>query len=130
MIECQVAELLSETELAINRGSVDGVKVGMEFRVVGSILVVDPERKRETERLEFTKVNVKVFRVGERMSIVRTTRTMDFDIDGVLFVQKMKFHQSDYDSITGEVSPAWSKVVKVGDKVVQVSVEGGDDWDE
>ena len=121
VIECQIAELLSSTELAINRGYFDGVRKGMKFRVIGIINIVDPEGERESEIVKFTKVNVKVFFVGENVSLARTYRNPPIDVDQVLFADKLVINLSDYeDSKSGTINSDWDKAVRVGDKVVQI----------
>ena len=76
-IEGKVAEVISERDLVINRGSLDGVEVGMRFRILHSrgAEIVDPDTKEVLGRVEIDKTVVKITSVDERLAVGRTFRT-------------------------------------------------------
>lgn len=73
-IEGQVAQVLNERELAINRGSAHGVKVGMFFAVLAKtpIEIRDPETEEVLGRYDQPKTRVRVTRTEPSYSICRT----------------------------------------------------------
>ena len=77
-IEGKVAEIISERDLVINRGTVDGVKVGMRFRILHSrgAEIVDPDTGEKLGRVEIDKTVVKITSVDERLAVGRTFRTI------------------------------------------------------
>ncbi len=75
----QVAAIVSNRAIAINRGRADGVKVGTRFAVLYSessgLQITDPETGKSLGQVDMPKVVVKVFRVvGEHLSVARTYR--------------------------------------------------------
>src|SRR5690606_21223482 len=76
-IEGQVARILSDRRVVINRGSADGVHEGMRFAVLSSagLNIEDPETGRPIGSVEVAKTVVKVVSVNEHLAIARTFRT-------------------------------------------------------
>lgn len=77
-IRGQVAQVLNARELVINRGSNDGVQIGMRFAVLnrhGSD-IRDPESGEVLGSVEVEKAVVKIVRVQERLAVGRTFRTL------------------------------------------------------
>jgi hypothetical protein len=71
----QVAEILDEYSLAINRGENDGVEVGMIFSVMGlGGDIIDPEKKTSLGPKPVEKLRVKVTDVFEKYSVAETYR--------------------------------------------------------
>lgn len=77
-IEGKVAQVISERDLAINRGSADGVRVGMRFKILGSepAEVRDPDSDEVLGTVEITKVEVEAVTVHEKFSVCRTFKTV------------------------------------------------------
>jgi hypothetical protein len=73
-IRGQVARVLNTRELAINRGSADGVTEGMRFAVLDTAAegIRDPETGEDIGSVYRTKVRVEVVVVKDRFSIART----------------------------------------------------------
>lgn len=74
----KVVGFLNKREVVMNLGSVDGVKVGMQFVILvpGGVPVLGDDGK-ELGRLEVPKTVVKVVRVdGEHISVGRTFMTI------------------------------------------------------
>jgi hypothetical protein len=76
-IEGRVAQILTARELVINRGSAEGVEVGMRFAVLNrrGTDIKDPDTGEPLGSVEIEKVLVKVVRVDEHLSVTRTFRT-------------------------------------------------------
>src|SRR5438105_2674319 len=75
----KVAGLLTKRELVINRGSGDGVEVGMRFAVLNrhGIDVRDPDTGEILGSTELVKTVVKIVRIdAEHLSVGRTFRTI------------------------------------------------------
>ena len=76
-IRGQVAEILSNRELALNRGEEHGVEVGMRFAILNrkGADIRDPETGESLGEVEIAKTIVKVIRVQERLCVARTFKT-------------------------------------------------------
>lgn len=76
-IEALVAQVLNAKELVINKGSADGVKVGMRFAILNrkGKGITDPTTGEELGSVELEKAVVKIVRVYDRLSVGRTFRT-------------------------------------------------------
>ena len=74
MIEGQVAAILNERELAINRGTKHGVQRDMKFEVLEpeGVAITDPETEMELGEEVGIKILVKVVRAEEEYSVART----------------------------------------------------------
>jgi len=69
-VEGQVARIIDETALIINRGAKDGVAQGMRFAVFVEVEdVVDPETKKSLGKWELVKSEVVAGHVQEHMTI-------------------------------------------------------------
>jgi hypothetical protein len=77
-IRGQVAQVLNERELVINRGSDDGVKAGMRFAILNrqGTDIRDPETGESLGSVEIEKAIVKIVRAHNRLSVGRTFRTL------------------------------------------------------
>ena len=76
LVEGKVATILNTRELTINRGSLDGVDVGMRFKIVDeNAAVIDPDTKEELGTIAREKIRVKVVDVQPRFSIASTYET-------------------------------------------------------
>lgn len=73
-IRGKVADVLTTREVAINRGTRDGVDVGMIFRILSTTgtEITDPDTEEVLGSVELTKVKVKVTIVQERMAVAST----------------------------------------------------------
>ena len=76
-IEGKVARVLNTREIAINKGSTDGVAVGMYFDVTDTCYsnIKDPDTKQVLGSIEHAKVRVKIIDVQEKLSLATTYRT-------------------------------------------------------
>src|ERR1700730_3824695 len=76
-IRARVAEVLTERELVLNKGSEDGVSIGMRFAILNrkGADIVDPDTGKSMGPVELEKTIVKVVRLQERLAIARTFRT-------------------------------------------------------
>ncbi len=76
-IEGKVAQIVSEREIAINIGSMQGVEKGMRFAVLAAAPqeVRDPETGEILDTIDREKVRVEATEVRERITICATYRT-------------------------------------------------------
>ena len=75
-IHGNIAEILDEYSLVINKGEADGVTTGMEFVVyLEGERIYDPKTKEELGKLEIVKARLKVTHVQEKFCIARTFET-------------------------------------------------------
>lgn len=75
-IHAKVAQLLTSTDLVINRGSEDGVEVGMKFAVMDRLGrdIKDPENGNVIGSVAIAKTVLKVVRVEPHLAVLRTFR--------------------------------------------------------
>lgn len=87
MIEGQVAAIINERELAINRGSQHGVARGMKFEVLepGGVAITDPETKTELGSVTIVKIRVRVTAVERKWAIAETFEFVGGGAGGGLF---------------------------------------------
>jgi hypothetical protein len=132
-IKGRVAEILNSRELVINRGSKDGVTVGMKFAILEpkGENIVDPETEEPLGSVHRPKVEVRVESVQDRLAVAKTFRYRDRNVGGIgvgssslrLF-EPAKFERI-YDSFKSD-QMTWEDIdetesyVKIGDPVEEV----------
>jgi hypothetical protein len=132
LLQGKVAKILTEREVVINIGSVQGVKKGMRFAILASTPeeVSDPETGEVLDVVDRPKVLVQATEVRERITICSTYRTTKipggafntvysinrlFDLPQEV-PETLRIEDS---SLPAPLSPEES-YVKVGDRVKQV----------
>ena len=72
----RVAQILNESELAINVGAEGGVVHGMKFAILAEapLEIVDPESKEVLDAIDREKVRVQASEVRPKITICRTYR--------------------------------------------------------
>ncbi len=77
-IEAKVAQILTARDLVLNKGSVDGVQVGMRFAILNrkGADIRDPDTHEILGSVELPKTFVKVVSVKDRLAIARTFREL------------------------------------------------------
>ncbi len=134
-IEGKVASVLNERELVLNVGSVEGVEVGMRFKILyaGGIEITDPDTNAPLGNVEWPKTEVKIVSVQPHMSVGRTFRTVTIPASGYRGIAELSALYGSYApekqvvetlrSSDGfaekEISPSES-LVKRGDPAVQI----------
>ena len=83
-IRGKVARVLNEREIAINRGTANGVTIGMYFDVmdVHNENIIDPDTDEVLGPIERSKVRVEVTHVQEKLSVAKTYRGKQVNIGG------------------------------------------------
>ena len=79
----KIAGILNPRELAINLGSLVGIKVDMVFRILGESELYDPDTSEKLGTVQYEKGRVKVVEVKEKFAIVRTFQTYEVNIGGL-----------------------------------------------
>ena len=75
-VKGKVAKILNSREIAINKGSEDGVKTGMKFNVQEQeTTITDPDSDAHLGQLIRPKISVEVTHVDSRFSVARTFET-------------------------------------------------------
>lgn len=135
-----MAEILTGTELVLNRGSDDGVQVGMRFAILNrkGAAIMDPDTGEALGSVDLEKTVVKVVRVDPRLSVARTFRTYRSggQLAGASFarmfepsVVRVETLRTDERKLKDELDESES-YVKIGDPAVQVVGEEFEDKSE
>lgn len=136
-IEGRVARILNLRELAINRGTQDGVTQGMIFDVLDPKFedITDPETGDVLGSVYRPKVQVRVFAVEERLALARTFKSKRVNLGGTglgglarafeppKWVERhetLKTNESTWQDLDESES-----IVKTGDPVVEALVIEG-----
>lgn len=138
-ISGKVASVLNSRELAINVGSNDGVKKGMQFDVlVEPKNIVDPDTGEKLGTIERVKVRVQVKNVQERLAVATTFRVKKVNVGGVNFASGhrggfsrllmppkwiKKYETLKTEEKTWEALDEEESYVNTGDRVIQVIEE-------
>ena len=83
-IRGKVARVLNSREVAINKGSDDGVKIGMIFKILSTkgSEIEDPDTGESLGSVELVKTRVKVTAVQKRISVASTYRSHRVNVGG------------------------------------------------
>ena len=83
-IRGRVARVLNSREIAINKGSTDGIQIGMIFKILSpkGSEIKDPETGEMLGSVELVKTSVKVTDVQERISVASTYRSHRINVGG------------------------------------------------
>lgn len=83
-IRGKVARVLNEREVALNKGLVDGVEVGMVFRILSpkGSTITDPDTNEPLGTVELEKTRVKVTSIQDRVSVASTYRESRINVGG------------------------------------------------
>ena len=139
-IRGKVAKLLNSREIAINKGTLNGVTIGMYFDVleVSETDIKDPDTGDVLGSIERSKVRVKIIHVEEKLSVASTYRSNRVNLggsggglDAILgpgpFAQALmppnwvtEYETLEKSEKTGNELDEEDSYVKTGDSVVQV----------
>ena len=130
-IRGKVARVLTTREVALNKGSTDGVRSGMVFKILtpkGSE-IEDPDTGEVIGSVELEKARVRVTSVQDRVSVASTFRTHRVNVGGSgialsgLFAPpkwETRIETLRADENATEDMPEEESFVRTGDPVVQV----------
>ena len=130
-IHGKVARVLTTREVALNRGSTDGVRSGMVFKILtpkGSE-IEDPDTGEVIGSVELEKARVRVTSVQDRVSVASTFRTHRVNVGGSGIAINRMFTPPKWetrietliaDENATEDLPEEESFVRTGDPVVQV----------
>lgn len=130
MIRAKVAKIIDARTIVLNKGSTDGVEVGMRFAVLNrnGAEIKDPDTGEVLGSVDVEKTVVKISDVQERVSVGRTyrrTRASGFaaltSLSKESRVETLKTDEATYKQEMDERE----SYVKVGDEAIQVS---GDEY--
>lgn len=138
LIRGKVARILNSREVAINRGSKDGVREGMYFDILDPVSedIEDPDTGEVLGSISRPKVRVKVTRVEDKLCVASTYKSRKVNIGGtgrgfgfdtgfakalmppewVVKHETLKTKETTWESLDEKES-----YVKTGDPVVQVN---------
>lgn len=131
-IRGKIARILSDREVALNRGSSNGVEVGMIFDIVRSegLDIKDPDTGEALGSVDVPKASVKITTVQARVSVAATFRARKVNVGGsgvglgLFEPPRWEYHYETLhlrDDSTGPNETTDSDTtVSVGDQVVQV----------
>lgn len=141
-IEGKVAQVISERDLAINRGLRAGVDIGMVFRIMSPEpeVIFDPDTGEPLGAVDVTKVEVEVITVQDNLAVCRTFKKVVtpgrpartglaspfgalgqniFGDPGTPESERYQTLRTDEEFVARELDPKGS-YVKRGDRAVQV----------
>ncbi len=83
-ISGQVAQIVSDREIILNRGSQEGVKIGMHFKVLDpkTIDIEDPVSHEILGSISRIKIVVRAVDVADHITIARTFRSKEVNVGG------------------------------------------------
>lgn len=131
-IRGKVARVLNSREVALNKGSNDGVTIGMIFKILSPAgsAIRDPDTGDMLGSVELTKTRVKITVVQDRVSVAATYHTYRINVGGsgsaLLFdrlfeppkwetrIETLKIDEAALEELDEE-----DAYVKTGDPVVQ-----------
>ena len=84
LIKGKVAKILNSKELVINKGSKDGVKMGMKFDIMdpNGVDIIDPDTKINLGSVLRTKVRVEIINIQDQLSVARTYKKKQYNVGG------------------------------------------------
>jgi hypothetical protein len=137
-IEALVAGILTDRELVLNKGSADGIEVGMRFAVLAEegVNITDPVTGEPLGDVERPKTMVKVSQVQEKLSVAATYRTKTVGGGALVFPSLSLFStprtieerlRADERTYARPLKPE-EAIVQAGDKAVQVIGDEFNNW--
>ena len=83
-IRGKIARVLNSREVAINKGSDDGIRVGMIFKILSTkgSEIQDPDTGETLGSVDLVKTSVKVTAVQERIAVASTYRSRRVNVGG------------------------------------------------
>jgi hypothetical protein len=127
-IRGKVARVLNSTDLALNRGSDDGVSVGMRFAILSDrgADITDPDSGLVLDSIEIAKTLVKIISVTEHLCVGRTFRSKGgggiASALSIIGTPRNETLHTDERRLQQELDPKDS-FIKVGDEAVQYTGE-------
>jgi len=127
LVQAKVARILNDTDLALNKGTEDGVDVGMRFAILSDAgeEIRDPDTDEVLDSIPIAKTVVKVIYAASRASVGRTFRKYESaGIFGALTQGSTRYETlaTDEGRVQQELDPKKAKV-KVGDRAVEYTGE-------
>ena len=137
LIKGKVAKILNSRELVINKGSEDGVMMGMKFDIMDptGVDIIDPDTKINLGSVLRPKVRVEIINLQDRLSVARTYKKTQYNVGGTArefpslssltsFLLPPKW-VTEYETLktteaTWEALEESESYVKTGDPVVEV----------
>jgi|GEM_PF-794261 len=129
-----VADLIDDRTLVINKGTNDGVAIGMLFMVYDATgkVVKDPTSGDELGKIKLPKIEVKVIHVEEKYCLAETHKYKEVNVGGVnpllgtanLFSPPKyvkQYETFDIEEKTKRQLDKEKSIVKIGDAVEQVT---------
>lgn len=125
LIRAKVAQVLNATDLAMNRGSDDGVVVGMRFAILSDrgANIKDPDTGETLDSIEIAKTLVRIVSVTPRLAVGRTFRNKGSRNGAMAAILQMGGERSetlrtDERRLQQELDPKDS-FIKIGDEAAQ-----------
>jgi hypothetical protein len=127
LVKAKVARIINNTDLALNKGSEDGVEEGMKFAILSDAgqEIRDPDTGELLDSIQIAKTVVKIIHAASRSSIGRTFRKHESSgIFSALGQGSTRYETlaSDESRVQQELDPKQAKV-SVGDRAVEYTGE-------
>jgi len=128
----KIADVVNDREVILNRGSKQGVEVGMVFKVLSRYQrdIKDPDTGETLGAVERVTAVIKAVEVAANFAIARTYRTRQVNVGGSGSSFSMLFQPPKYenrietlrvDPEQGSPLPESEAAVQVGDRVRSIS---------
>ena len=114
--QCQIMDILSRKEVALNVGASHGITLGTKFQIQGRTRITLSTNPPQFEDIIFTKAEVMITYVGQNISVARTFRPPLAGINTDGFAPDLQLDER----ITTTTNPNWTLVVSKGDPAVEI----------
>ena len=116
-VEGLIATIISNSEVAINRGKEDGVKVGMKFQILSDkgTEIIDPETKLKLGEIPKTKGNLEIVRVDDKFAVARRLVDENYGSSLQKIFEETLVNTKKSSSKGGSIEVLWAQV---GDRVI------------
>lgn len=125
----KVAKLINDTELAINKGTDDGIKSGMTIWIIdeSTTNILDPDTGENLGGVSRAKIRMRITGVGKRAAIAE--RWLSSAYESILGRQRTiaaALGTTEKRDKGRENPDEWSEGVKVGDRFISEAVTPDD----
>lgn len=114
-IRAKVASIISDSQVAFNAGSDDGVVEGAVIKLLKSTEVIDPDTQELLGTVSITKLNLQVNHVQEKLCVARVTDMQPSAEDSLTSITKIRRRKRVVSS-PFEEEPGKTVLVSIGEE--------------
>lgn len=126
MIKGKIIRILNKEQVIVDKGSNDGVVIGMKFGIIGiSEDIIDPKTGDNLGKFEMYKQKLKVVALSEKISIMQSDEYYD-PFAGIAALTPYKMITVEMNVALEQINPLESdELVKEGDEVEELVLNKG-----